>query len=53
LYDKPFSALAYPSVVCCMSCMCDFLFCDDHQIIDVSRCEKYSWSTGKWRFHCV
>jgi len=25
-----------------------FSFCDDHQFIDVSRCEKDSWSTGEW-----
>jgi len=22
------------------------LFCDDHQIIDVNRSERFSWSTG-------
>jgi len=28
--------------------MCGFfLFCDDHQLVDVSRCEKPSWSTGE------
>jgi len=30
-----------------------FSFCDDHQFIDVSRCEKSSWSTGKWWFRCI
>jgi len=29
------------------------LFCDDHQFIDVSRSERYSWSTGKWWFCCL
>jgi len=47
-----YSALAYP-FVCCMFCLCDFLFCYDHQFIDVSRCKKYSWSTRKWWFHCL
>jgi len=23
-----------------------FSFCDDHQFIDMSRCENSSWSTG-------
>jgi len=47
LHDKTiFSTLAYPSVVCCMFGMCGFLFCDDHQFIGVSRCEKHPWSTG-------
>jgi len=27
--------------------------CDDHQFIDVSRCEKSSWPTGWWRFRCL
>jgi len=26
---------------------------DDHQFIDVSRCEKCSWSTRRWWFCCV
>jgi len=30
-----------------------FSFCDDHQFIDVSRCEKYSWSKGKWWLRCL
>jgi len=48
-----FSALAYPSIVCCMSCVCGFLFCDDHQFIDVSRCEEHRWSTRRWWFRCL
>jgi len=30
-----------------------FSFCNDHQFIDVNRCENYSWSTGKWWFRCL
>jgi len=33
--------------------LCGFLPCDDHHFIDVSRCEKYSWSTRKWWLHCL
>jgi len=29
------------------------LFCDDRRFIDVSRCKKSSWSTGKWWFRCI
>jgi len=30
-----------------------FSFCDDHQLVDVSRCEKHTWSSGWWRFRYV
>jgi len=36
-----------------MFCGVDLSLCDDHQFIDVSRCEKYSWSTGRWWFRCI
>jgi len=48
---KSFLALAYPFVVCCVFCMCGSLFCDDHQLVDVSRCEEHPWSIGRWWFH--
>jgi len=47
LYDKLFSALTYPSACLC-SCVWFSPFCDDHQFIDVSKCEKPSWSTEEW-----
>jgi len=28
-------------------------FCDDHQFIDVNRCEEHPWSTRRWWFRCV
>ena len=52
MHDKIFLALAYP-FVCCMFCGVDLSLCDDHQFIDVSRCEKYSWSTGRWWLCCI
>jgi len=30
-----------------------FSLFNDHQFIGVSRCEKHSWSTGRWWFRCV
>jgi len=30
-----------------------FSFCDDHQLVDVSRCENWPWSSGWWRVRCV
>ena len=30
-----------------------FSFCNDHQFIDVSRCENSPWSSGWWRFRCI
>jgi len=50
--DEIFLALAYPFLVW-MSCMLFFYFCDDHQFIDGSRCERYSWSTGERWFRCI
>jgi len=44
LYDKTFFTLAYPFVRLCVLCVV-FSFFDDHQFIDVGRCEKSSWST--------
>jgi len=49
LYDELFSTLAYPLFVVC-SVVWFFSSCDDHQFIDVSICEKYSWSTWRWWF---
>jgi len=45
-------ALAYPSVLLCVM-LCGSLFCDDHQLVDVSRCEEHPWPTGKWWFRCL
>jgi len=48
IYDcmiKPLLALAYPSVLLCVL-LCGTLFCDDHQLVDVSRYEEHPWSTG-------
>jgi len=53
IYDfmiKIFLALAYPLLVCLL-CMLFFYSCDDHQFIDGSRCERYSWSTEE-RWFC-
>jgi len=49
---KPLLALAYPSVIVCVL-LCGTLFCDDHQLVDVSRCEEHSWSIGRWWFRCL
>jgi len=49
---KLFLALAYP-FACLVACMWFFSFCDYHQFIGVSRCERYSRSTRKGWFHCV
>jgi len=46
LYDKLIHTLAYP-FACLVACMWFFYFCDDHQFIDMSRCERYSRSTRK------
>jgi len=46
------STLAYP--VACLIVMCVvFSFCDDHQPVDLSRCENSLWSTRKWWFRCI
>jgi len=47
-----FSARAYPLLVWLL-CMWFFYFCDDHQFIDVSRCERYSRSIEKGWFCCI
>jgi len=52
LHDKLLFALAYP-FVCCMFYGVVLSLCNDHQFIDVSRYEKYSWSTGRWWFRCI
>jgi len=46
-----YSSLPLLLVVCSMCLV--FSFCDDHQFIGVSRCEKSSWSTRWWRFRCL
>jgi len=43
LHDEIFLALAYPLLVW-LPCMLFFYLCDDHQFIDGSKCERYSWS---------
>ena len=38
----------------CLIVLCVILlFCDDHKIIDVSRSERFSWSTGEWWLCCI
>jgi len=52
LHDKTLFTLAY--LLCLLVCLCvAFSFCDDHQFIDVSKCENSSWSSGWWRFRYV
>jgi len=49
-----FVALAYPSVcLLCVLYVWFFSFCDDHQLVDVSRCENYPWSSGWRRSRCL
>jgi len=31
----------------------DLSLYDDHQFIDVSRYEEYSWSKGRWWLRCI
>jgi len=38
---------------CLIICMLFFYLCDDHQFIDGSRCERYSWSTVERWFCCI
>jgi len=52
LLDEIILCSSLPYFYCCVFC-CDTLFCDDHQLVDVSRCEEHSWSTGRWWFHCL
>jgi len=42
-----FYALAYPTFLLCVL-LYGTLFCDDHQLVDVSRCEEHSWTAGRW-----
>jgi len=51
-HDKNLFTLAYPFFLFICS-MCGFSFCDNHQFIDVSRCENSPWSSGWWRFRCL
>ena len=41
-----------PFLFVCVICVV-LSFCDDHQFIDVSRCENSPWSSGWWRFRCI
>jgi len=52
LHDKIFLTLAYPLLVW-LPCMLFFYLCDDHQFIDGSRCERYSWSKSERWFRCI
>jgi len=52
LHDEIFLALAYHLLVW-LPCMLFFYLCDDHQFIDGSRCERYSWSTGERWYRCI
>ena len=36
-----------------IACMLFFYFCDDHQFIDGSICERYSWAIGERGFRCI
>jgi len=45
-------ALAYPSTLLCVL-LCGSLSCDDHQLVDVSRCEEHPWPIGRWWFRCL
>jgi len=45
-------ALAYPLLVWLLY-MLFFYPCDDHQFIDGSRCERYSWSTEERWSRCI
>jgi len=52
LYGKTSFGSSLPFLIW-MSCMLSFNFCDDHQFIDGSKCERYSWSTGERGFRCL
>ena len=38
---------------CLIACMLFFYFCDVHQFIDGSRCERKLWSIGERRIRCI
>jgi len=42
-----------PYLLVWLSCVWFFSFCDDHQFIDVSRCERFSRLIGKWWLGCL
>jgi len=50
--DEIFCALAYPTFIVVCS-LCGTLFCDEHQLVDVSRCEEHPWATRRWWFHRI
>jgi len=49
---KRLLALAYPSILLCVL-LCGSLFCDVHQLVDVSKCEEHPWLTRRWWFRCL
>jgi len=53
LHDKTIfgSSLSFCYLLCVL--LYGSLFCDDHQLVDVSRCEEHPWSTGRWWFRCL
>ena len=50
LHDKTTFGSSLPLCCFCMFYMCGSPFCDDHQLVDVSRCEEHPWSTWRWWF---
>jgi len=42
-----------PCLLVWLSCMWFFSFCDDHQFIDVTRCERFSRSTWERWLRCL
>jgi len=50
--DVIFCALAYPTLFIVCSAVCA-IFCNDHQLVGVSRCEEHPWATGRWWFRRI
>ena len=44
-------SLPYFYLLCVL--LCGTFFCDDHQLVDVSRCEEHPRTTGRWWFRCM
>jgi len=52
LHDENLFGFSLP-FACLIACMLFFYFCDAHQFIDGSRCERKSWSTGERWIRCI
>ena len=52
LYEWNLSCSSLPYFCCCVL-LCGTLFCDDHQLIDVSKCVEHLWTTGRWWFRRI